>query len=146
MIWRCQENVQLEVMESETRQGLGGGKSSRTYSYSSSQITPSVCLSGIAGSGRKEGHSPSPHSPPNLARLRLSRECVWGCQTDLPGTTLLSSLPTAFPLGLPSRPFAASAVGSWTWLSVPRRKGSRELRPGFSREGRPAGQGGDRQP
>lgn len=121
----------------------GGEESLRVCLYSSPQIAPFVCLSGVAGAGGRQ----QPCQPPEPGEAHASGQNVSG---DVISTykPQLCCPPCHLPslLGLLSCPFAVSAVGSWTRLSVPSFKASRELWPVLNREGSTVGQGGDQQP
>lgn len=121
----------------------GGEESLRICLYSSMQIAPLARFSGVAGAGGRE----QPCQPPGPGEAHSSGQSVSG---DVRPTykPQLCCPPRHLPslLGLLSCPFAVSAVGSWTRLSVPNFKASRELWPDLHREGSTVGQGGDQQP
>lgn len=101
-------------------------------------------LSEAAGRGGSEHLFP--HLPPKSGEARSSRQNMSGMSYLL--RRQLCCPPCHLPslLGLPSCPSVASAVGHWTWLSVPRNKLAGELWPDLSREGTTTGQGGNQWP
>lgn len=87
--------------------------------------------------GREEDRGPFPVSAQNLERLLLLDRVCLGTSDLLTrhNSAILPASDLPSPLGLPPCPFAASAVGSRTWLSVPRSKVSGEPPPGLAGRG-----------